>query len=139
VPLEAFPVELMAEYSKTGIGGLYIGTIARASARLVFKMKPLGRTVPLYYSVIQQRRFYLTLGEPPSMKSLLTIRVPTELKLALEEIREEEGVDISELVRDSLKRIIALHQLKKARTKTRSFAEQVGIFSDEDVFEKLRS
>jgi len=102
-------------------------------------MKPLGRTVPLYYSVIQQRRFYLTLGEPPSMKSLLTIRVPTELKLALEEIREEEGVDISELVRDSLKRIIALHQLKKARTKTRSFAEQVGIFSDEDVFEKLRS
>lgn len=60
-------------------------------------------------------------------------------KKTLEEIREQEGLQISSLVRDSLTRIIALHQLKKSRSIILPYAEKQGIFTDEDVFQKLRS
>lgn len=73
------------------------------------------------------------------MDSLFTIRIPKKMKQELEAIKRSEGTDLADIVRDSLLRVIALHKLKGARTKMLPFAERLGIFTDEDVFEKFRS
>lgn len=73
------------------------------------------------------------------MSKLISIRVPDELKQQLDEIKKHDDIEFSALFRDSLKRIIAIHRLKKARAKAMPYAEKLGLFTDEDVFNKIKS
>ncbi len=64
----------------------------------------------------------------------LTIRIPDDLKDTLQKMCSEEGVSVSDLVRESLKRTLAIHEFRKLRGRTLPFAEAQGILTDEDVF-----
>lgn len=69
--------------------------------------------------------------------STLTIRIPKELREALEAFCEKQGLPYSDVVRDSLKRYLAVEQFRTLRRKTLPFAEAQGILTDEDVFRKI--
>jgi Arc/MetJ-type ribon-helix-helix transcriptional regulator len=73
------------------------------------------------------------------MEKTITLRIPEEMKSALDRICEEEGKNMSVIVRDYLERLISVHKFKSLRDKTLPYAEKQNIFSDEDVFSKIVS
>lgn len=71
------------------------------------------------------------------MNQTLTIRIPDELKKELDKISKIEQKPISDLVRDSLRRYVAIQRFRQHRNMALPFAEAQGILTDEDVFKLL--
>ncbi|MBN2291080.1 MAG: ribbon-helix-helix protein, CopG family [Pirellulales bacterium] len=67
----------------------------------------------------------------------LTIRIPDELKAELQEISSREHVPVSDLVRESIRRYVAVQRFKSLRKRTLPFAEAQGLLTDEDVFRAI--
>jgi predicted transcriptional regulator len=68
------------------------------------------------------------------MKQTMTIRISDELREELQEISKAEGKPVSDLVRESLQRYIAIYRFRKLRNMILPFAEAQGILTDEDVY-----
>jgi predicted transcriptional regulator len=78
----------------------------------------------LYDSVIQGA----------TMKSAVTIRLDSELERRLDQAAETSGKTRSEIVREALRRQLALLQFEHLRGRVMPFAEARGYLTDEDVF-----
>jgi predicted transcriptional regulator len=66
--------------------------------------------------------------------SMLTIRLDPALERQLARVAKRTGRSRSELVRDALKRQLALAQLDELRRRIMPLAEARGYLTDEDVF-----
>lgn len=66
--------------------------------------------------------------------SNLTIRIPEDLKKQLQDFCEQKNRPVSDVVRDSLRRYLAIEQFQALRSRTLPFAEAQGLLTDEDVF-----
>ena len=64
----------------------------------------------------------------------LTIRLDRELDRRLSRLAARTGRSKSELVREALRRQIALEELERLRRRVAPFAEARGYLTDEDVF-----
>jgi predicted transcriptional regulator len=64
----------------------------------------------------------------------LTIRIPDELWADLQEISSRKSVPVSDLVRESIRRYVAVEQFRSLRRRTLPFAEAQGLLTDKDVF-----
>jgi predicted transcriptional regulator len=71
------------------------------------------------------------------MSLTLTIRITEEMGKELQEISKIEDKPVSDLVRDSLRKYIAIHRFRKLRNMVLPFAETQGILTDEDMFKAL--
>jgi Arc/MetJ-type ribon-helix-helix transcriptional regulator len=71
------------------------------------------------------------------MTQTITIRIPGEMREELKEISQSENKSVSDLVRDSLRKYIAISRFRKLRNIVLPFAEAQGILTDEDVFKKI--
>jgi len=71
------------------------------------------------------------------MKQTMTIRISDELREELQEISKAEGKPVSDLVRESLQRYIAIYRFRKLRNMVLPFAEAQGILTDEDVYKVI--
>lgn len=67
----------------------------------------------------------------------LTIRLPESLKSDLDDISREENEAISDIVRESLRRYVAVKRFRSVRKRVLPVAESQGLFTDEDVFKAL--
>ena len=67
----------------------------------------------------------------------LTIRLPEALKMELDDISREENKAVSDIVRESLRRYVAVERFRSVRKKILPFAEAQGLLTDEDVFKAL--
>jgi predicted transcriptional regulator len=67
----------------------------------------------------------------------LTIRLPDSLKKDLDKISRTENKAVSDLVRESLRRYVAIEKFRAVRKKILPFAESQGLLTDEDVFKAL--
>lgn len=67
----------------------------------------------------------------------LTIRLPELLKSDLDEICREEHKAVSDIVRESLRRYIAVEKFRSVRKKILPFAEAQGLLTDDDIFKTL--
>jgi metal-responsive CopG/Arc/MetJ family transcriptional regulator len=67
-------------------------------------------------------------------KSLLTIRLDQALERQLARAARRSGQSRSELVRDALRRQLALAQLDDLRRRAMPLAEARGYLTDEDIF-----
>ncbi|MEN6405583.1 MAG: ribbon-helix-helix protein, CopG family [Thermoguttaceae bacterium] len=67
----------------------------------------------------------------------LTIRIPDELRADLQAISDRRHVPVSDLVRASLRRYVAVERFRTLRGKTLPFAEAQGLLTDEDVFRAI--
>jgi predicted transcriptional regulator len=68
------------------------------------------------------------------VETTLTIRVPSDLKRQLDALSRRTHRSSSELVRESLRRLIASEQIAAVRKMTMPLAEAQGFVTDEDVF-----
>jgi predicted transcriptional regulator len=71
------------------------------------------------------------------MSSTITIRLPDDLRQELETISRAENKPLSDVVRESLRRYVAIQQFRRLRKKVLPFAEAQGLLTDEDIFESL--
>jgi len=68
------------------------------------------------------------------MNQTLTIRIPDNLREGLQELSRSENKPVSDIVRESLKRYLAISRFRKLKNMVLPFAEAQGILSDEDIF-----
>ncbi len=71
------------------------------------------------------------------MSQTMTVRIPDDLRKDLKKISQKEGVPVSDLVRESLKKYVLLYRFRKLRELALPFAEAQGILTDEDVFKLI--
>lgn len=71
--------------------------------------------------------------------STLTVRIPDELRSELQEISSRRSVPMSDLVRESIRRYVAIERFRSLRKRTLPFAEAQGLLTDEDVFRAISS
>ncbi|MFP4128343.1 MAG: ribbon-helix-helix protein, CopG family [Desulfonatronovibrio sp.] len=67
----------------------------------------------------------------------LTVRLPESMKNELNQLSREQSKAVSDIVRESLKRYIAVEKFRMVRGKILPFAEAQGLLTDEDVFKAL--
>ena len=68
------------------------------------------------------------------MGAPLTIRLDDDLERRLDELCQRSGQTRSEVVREALRRQLAIMRFDQLRDRTMPFAEAQGILTDEDVF-----
>ena len=66
--------------------------------------------------------------------SALTIRLDPELEKQLDRLAARTGRSRSEIVREALRRQLAVSQFQELRRRMMPFAEAAGYLTDEDVF-----
>ena len=71
------------------------------------------------------------------MRRTLTIRLQEEMKSALDQASAAEGIARSDLIRESLRDYLFFRRFRKLRTKMLAKVEKRGVFTDEDVFERV--
>lgn len=71
------------------------------------------------------------------MNKTLTIRIPDDLKKELEDISKTENKPVSDIVRDSLKKYLAVQRFRRLRNTVLPFAESQGIITDDDVLDLI--
>lgn len=69
--------------------------------------------------------------------SALTIRLPKEIKRELESLAKDEGIAVSDLIRESLDHFLGVKKFRQLRRKILPFAEAQGLLTDEDIFKDI--
>lgn len=67
----------------------------------------------------------------------LTIRLPDELRDDLQRLSAEQSKPVSDIVRESIRRYVAVEKFRSLRKKVLPFAEAQGYLTDEDVFKAI--
>ena len=68
------------------------------------------------------------------MRQTVAVSLPADLTRRLDAVAEEEGTSRSGIVRDALRRYLAVRQFEQVRAAVLPFAEAAGFLTDEDVF-----
>jgi len=68
------------------------------------------------------------------MREAVTISLSKELKERLDKLANSEKINRSEIVKEALKRYLAVNEFQKIRRQMIPKAESRGIFSDEDIY-----
>lgn len=68
------------------------------------------------------------------MNPIVTVRLEAEMQERLEAISERTGMSRSDIIRDALKRQLALMAFEEHRKVLLPFAEAKGYLTDDDVF-----
>jgi len=69
--------------------------------------------------------------------STLNIRIPKDMKRRLERLSRRQDRAASDVVRESLRRYLAVEEFRALRTQSLPFAEAAGYLTDEDVFRDI--
>jgi len=72
-----------------------------------------------------------------SCMSSLTIRIPEKLRKELDKLSRDKQQPVSDLVRDSLRKYVALERFRELRKKSMPLAEAQGFVTDEDVMKAV--
>jgi len=71
------------------------------------------------------------------MEQRITVSLPNEIALALEQATRDEGISSSELVGKALRQYIARRKYRLLRDRLAPQAQAQGVVSDQDVFDRV--
>jgi len=71
------------------------------------------------------------------MNSMISVRLDASLQKRLEAVSRKTGASRSDIIRDALKRQLAILTFEKHRETAMPFAEARGFLTDEDVFKEV--
>ncbi len=71
------------------------------------------------------------------MESILSVRLPADLRKRLQAASRAEGKPVSDLIRDFIRKELDVLEFRRLREATLPFAEAKGIFTDEDVYKLI--
>ena len=71
------------------------------------------------------------------MQEKITITLPEETKLALDDVTRKEGVSPSQLIGEAVKEYLFFRQFRLLRERMIPKAKELGIGTDQDVFDRI--
>ena len=71
------------------------------------------------------------------MTQSITVALPVDLKLALDNVSKREGVTADEVVGQAIKEHLVLRQFRQLRERLASQAPSLGVLTDQDVFDRV--
>lgn len=71
------------------------------------------------------------------MRQTITISLPKKIKLELDQITREEAATRSDIVREALRDFLFIRQFRKLRRAMSAKARGRGIYTDQDVFDRV--
>jgi metal-responsive CopG/Arc/MetJ family transcriptional regulator len=71
------------------------------------------------------------------MRSTITISVPEQMRSELDTVSEADGVSRSDIVRESLRDYLFVRRFRTMRNSMVAKASRRGIYTDEDVFDRM--
>jgi predicted transcriptional regulator len=71
------------------------------------------------------------------VRDTVTISLPPGLRRELDRLAEREGLSRSEILRASLEDYLFVRRFRALRTRLMAAAQAQGIFTDEDVFDRV--
>ena len=71
------------------------------------------------------------------MQESITILVPSELKVALDELTRNAGASPDELVGEAIKQYLFVRRFRSLRERMAPKAQSRGILTDQDVFDRV--
>ena len=67
----------------------------------------------------------------------ITITLPADVKQALDELSQKEGISTDEVVGRAVKQHVFLRQFRSLRERLSAKAKNQGIITDQDVFDRV--
>jgi metal-responsive CopG/Arc/MetJ family transcriptional regulator len=77
------------------------------------------------------------LDYPKGMTQMITITLPADIQLALDELSQSEGVSRDEVVSRAVKQHLFLRRFRSLRERMAAKASNGGIVTDQDVFDQV--
>ncbi|MBC7226646.1 MAG: ribbon-helix-helix protein, CopG family [Thermoflexales bacterium] len=71
------------------------------------------------------------------MAEVITVTLPKEVQVALEEVVEKEGVSLNAIVTEALREYLFFRRLRLLRERMVAQAQARGIRTEEDVFRQV--
>lgn len=71
------------------------------------------------------------------MRSTMTISLPAETRAELDRVSKAEGISRSDIVRESVRDYLFIRQFRSLRKHMVARASRHGIFTDQDVFDRV--
>jgi metal-responsive CopG/Arc/MetJ family transcriptional regulator len=71
------------------------------------------------------------------MRETVTISLPQTVRRALDKVAKEEGISRSDVLRQSLEDFLFVRRFRQLRQRMMAAAQAQGIFTDEDVFNRV--
>ena len=71
------------------------------------------------------------------MRQTIAISLPKEIKREVDALSAEEGISRSDLIRQSIKDYLFVQQFRLLRDKMMRKAKAKGIYTDQDVFDRV--
>ncbi len=71
------------------------------------------------------------------MDTTLNVRIPSSLQKELQALCKKQDRSTSDVVRESLRKYLAMEKMNQLRAKLRPHAEATGFVTDEDVFKAV--
>jgi metal-responsive CopG/Arc/MetJ family transcriptional regulator len=71
------------------------------------------------------------------MRDTISVSLPTEVRQELDEAAEADGRSRSAVVREALRDYLLQRRFRRLRSRMVIRAREKGIFTDEDVFERI--
>jgi len=71
------------------------------------------------------------------MTQSITVELPAQLKIALDEVTHREGISTNEVVGRAIKEHLFLRQFHRLRERMIAKAASQGVVTDQDVFDRV--
>ncbi len=71
------------------------------------------------------------------MQETITVTLPAQIKPALDEMGQREGASLDELITRAIEEYLFAHRFRLLRERMASRAQEQGIYTDQDVFERV--
>ena len=71
------------------------------------------------------------------MRETVTISLPKNVREELDRVAKREGVSRSDVLRQSLEEFLFARRFRTLRSRMMAAAQAQGVFTDEDVFERI--
>lgn len=71
------------------------------------------------------------------MRQTLTVSLPENLKRELDKAAAADGVSRSDVIRESLREYLFIRRFRTLRRKMMVRAQAAGVFTDQDVFDRV--
>ena len=71
------------------------------------------------------------------MRTTITVSIPPDVKKELDRVSDTEGVSRSDIVRESVRDYLFIRQFRSLRKVLVPKAAQRGVFTDQDVFDRV--
>jgi metal-responsive CopG/Arc/MetJ family transcriptional regulator len=71
------------------------------------------------------------------MQEIITVTLPEETKLALDDATRNEGISPSELIGEAVKEYLFFRRFRLLRERMIPKAQAQGIYTDQDIFERV--